>query len=929
MSAHPSTDAARSSTTHAARPRRRRIALSSCVASLFLIATGASGLAAGGGSGTDESRATEATTALDTGKRGAEVDQAARGSGSPIADKGTEVATPEGPRPDIVGGTVAPAGAYPFFTSIKRASDNFAFCGGTLVSSNRVLTAAHCVDGGVTAASLKLVIGANQLNNEAPGNIRSVSAIHLHPSWNPSTFDNDVAILDLATASTKAWARLAEPVDPVNAGNTVRAIGHGHTTQGGVASNDLRQVDLPIQSDATMSAPAQYGASFHGAVMIGAGPLAGGMDTCQGDSGGPLFIAGGQVRLVGDTSWGSGCAQPNKPSIYGEVYQGALRTFVNGLVGRPANDNFAGSGIAGADGTVFGSNTNATGQTGEPNIAGSPPDTTVWYSWTAPENGPTTFNLRDAAFDTTLHVFTGSTFGTLASVASNDDFNGTFQSKVSFTATAGTTYRIAVDGFTAAHGPFGLQWAQNSPVNDNFATPTGIAGATGKSFGSNARSTGEPGEPSHASTPDRTVWFSWTAPETGSAVFNTRESNFDTTLAVYTGATITGLTQLAANDQFNGTNQSKVVVPVDAGTTYRIALDGFGSAVGSYGLQWSVDPPANDNFAAPQVLNGLSGITPATTVRATGEPGELNFHGGAIADNSVWFNWTPTDTGPAVLRLGSVAGGLSPGIGVYTGSSLGALTTVGSGSTSASLNVLAGTTYRIAIDGNSGSTGTFTLEWLLAQCHGQGATILGTGGPVAGTPGDDVIMGSAHADSINGGAGDDTICGLGEDDIVIGGRDDDFQRGGAGDDNFRTQGAAADGADRVYGDGGVDTANYSSRNTSLTVTLNAAADDGLAGEGDTIQTTVENVIGGSSDDLIRAPADPYVNNLRGGDGRDRLFGGGAGDTLIGNAGVDRLFGHGGSDTLDLVDGAGGDRGDGGPATDTATSDPGDIVVNVP
>ncbi len=116
-----------------------------------------------------------------------------------------------------------------------------------------MLTAAHCVDGGVTAASLKLVIGANQLNNEAPGDIRSVTAIHLHPSWNPSTFDNDVAMLRLNTASTKAWARMAEPVDPVNPGNTVRAIGHGHTTQGGVASNDLRQVDLPIQSDATMS----------------------------------------------------------------------------------------------------------------------------------------------------------------------------------------------------------------------------------------------------------------------------------------------------------------------------------------------------------------------------------------------------------------------------------------------------------------------------------------------------------------------------------------------------------------------------------------------------------------------------------------------------------------------------------------------------
>ena len=72
-------------------------------------------------------------------------------------------------------------------------------------------------------------------------------------------------------------------------------------------------------------------------------------------------------------------------------------------------------------------------------------------------------------------------------------------------------------------------------------------------------------------------------------------------------------------------------------------------------------------------MNGLAGITSATTVRATGEPGELDYHGGAAADNSAWFSWTPTDSGPAVVRLGSVAG-FAPGIGVYTGTSLGALT---------------------------------------------------------------------------------------------------------------------------------------------------------------------------------------------------------------------------------------------------------------
>ena len=57
----------------------------------------------------------------------------------------------------------------------------------------------------------------------------------------------------------------------------------------------------------------------------------------------------------------------------------------------PSNDHFAGALISGPDGTVQGNNTDATGQPGEPNIAGHTPDMSVWYSWVAPESGPTSF----------------------------------------------------------------------------------------------------------------------------------------------------------------------------------------------------------------------------------------------------------------------------------------------------------------------------------------------------------------------------------------------------------------------------------------------------------------------------------------------------------------------------------------------------------
>ena len=891
---------------------------------LCLFTFGLAGTASAASKDTDASRATSKGKASQ--KRGSEANQAATGTASTTKKKDSAAETTVAP-PTIVGGTIAPAGAYPFFVSVKTTG-GFAFCGASLVSSIWVLTAAHCVDGGTTPASLKLVIGAWQLNDESPGDVRSVTAIHIHPSWNPGTFANDVALLRLNTASTKAWARMAEAAtDPVAAGNTVRAIGHGHTTQGGVASNDLRQVDLPIQSDATMSAPAQYGASFIGSVMIGAGPLAGGMDTCQGDSGGPLFIAGGQARLVGDTSWGSGCAQPNKPGIYGEVYQGALRTFVNGLVGRPSNDNFAGSGIAGADGTVFGSNTDATGQTGEPSIAGSPADTSVWYSWTAPESGPTSFNLRDAAFDTTLHVFTGNTFGTLASVASNDDTNGTLQSKVTFNAVAGTTYRIAVDGFSAAHGSFSLQYAQNSPAHDNFASAKSITGATGKDSSNNNRSTGEPGEPNHGSIPDRSVWYTWTAPESGTASFNTRESNFDTVVAAYTGTAIASLVQKASNDQFNGTNQSKITFAVVSGTTYKIAVDGFSSTTGNIGLQWTIAAPANDNFASPVALTGTYyGTKTGTSVRSTGEPGELDYHGGAAADNSVWYTWTPAHSAPSKIRLRNVAGGLAPGIGVYTGTSLGALTSVGSGATEVSFNTVAGTTYKIAVDGNGGSTGTFTLEYIIGKCNGVNATIFANGGTTNGTAGDDVIVGSTVSEVINGGAGNDTICGYSGNDTMSGDQGNDRMYGSLGNDWFK-EGTVINGADRMQGDAGSDIVFYNARTIAVNVSIDGVANDGQA-EGDNVTVDNEVVYGSTKNDIIQGGAGN--EELRGGIGNDTLRGGAGNDSLIGGTGNDILRGEANDDALDLIDGvSGNDDGDGGTGTDTAVQDAGDIVTNVP
>ena len=117
----------------------------------------------------------------------------------------------------------------------------------------------------------------------------------------------------------------------------------------------------------------------------------------------------------------------------------------------PANDAFASSQtLTGANATATGTNVNATKEAGEPNHASNAGGKSVWYKWTPQASGTTTINTAGSNFDTLLAVYTGGAVNSLSQVEKNDDENnagGVITSKLSFAATAGTTYRIAVDGY--------------------------------------------------------------------------------------------------------------------------------------------------------------------------------------------------------------------------------------------------------------------------------------------------------------------------------------------------------------------------------------------------------------------------------------------------------------------------------------------------
>lgn len=123
-----------------------------------------------------------------------------------------------------------------------------------------------------------------------------------------------------------------------------------------------------------------------------------------------------------------------------------------GPPGVPANDNFANASaltLTNNAVTATGFNTNATKETGEPSHASNPGGRSVWWKWTAPADGSVALDTRGSRFDTTLGVYTGTSVNALTLITSNDDINrGVVQaSSVTFTATNGTTYSFAVDGF--------------------------------------------------------------------------------------------------------------------------------------------------------------------------------------------------------------------------------------------------------------------------------------------------------------------------------------------------------------------------------------------------------------------------------------------------------------------------------------------------
>lgn len=236
------------------------------------------------------------------------------------------VAHAAGDDPRIVGGTDAKR-PWPAQGALLVGGARTFVCGGTLVSGRWFLTAAHCVtdpaDGRVRPASAFTVsLGSTNRTLGTAFGVSSTDGAIRHELYSPRTQANDVALLELTPAPQPSES--IQPLGLVGAnesalwapGTIATIIGWGATCSTCPTTTRLQEAGVPIVSDATCSSA--YGNGFVAPSMLCAGN--GVTDTCQGDSGGPIMVPRGDAYvLMGVTSKGIGCADPNYPGVYARL----------------------------------------------------------------------------------------------------------------------------------------------------------------------------------------------------------------------------------------------------------------------------------------------------------------------------------------------------------------------------------------------------------------------------------------------------------------------------------------------------------------------------------------------------------------------------------------------------------------------------------
>ncbi|KAK1791552.1 hypothetical protein P4O66_013553 [Electrophorus voltai] len=211
----------------------------------------------------------------------------------------------------ITGGKEAAPHSRPYMASLQLQGKHE--CGAFLISSQWLMTAAHCFKDN---PAFKVVLGAHSLSQpEDSKQTFDIAAVYNHPDFNKENYDNDITLVKLNQPVTETYAvkplkfQRAEGIDPEE-GETVDSAGWGSNFLG-TRPDKLHEVTVAVIERYLCERSDYYGPAFTSNMICAAKPK---MDTCDGDSGGPLLYNG---IAVGITSNGAKrCGARKKPGLY-------------------------------------------------------------------------------------------------------------------------------------------------------------------------------------------------------------------------------------------------------------------------------------------------------------------------------------------------------------------------------------------------------------------------------------------------------------------------------------------------------------------------------------------------------------------------------------------------------------------------------------
>lgn len=228
----------------------------------------------------------------------------------------------------VTGGEEADPGEWPW--QVVLLVDGSVWCGGSLLAPDVVLTAAHCTDG-QDADQFEVLAGSIDLDEEDVGQRSAVAEIDQNEDYDDTELTSDLSLLMLETpfelnddvqlvqlADEEQTAALAED------GDVAFVTGFGATGETENASDELLEAELQTYDDARCEALyREDGDDVFGETQVCAGVDRGHIDACYGDSGGPLVVPVDDERTawlqIGIVSWGAGCGQPHRPTVYTQV----------------------------------------------------------------------------------------------------------------------------------------------------------------------------------------------------------------------------------------------------------------------------------------------------------------------------------------------------------------------------------------------------------------------------------------------------------------------------------------------------------------------------------------------------------------------------------------------------------------------------------